>query len=84
MSEGSDLKNDKTKEQLKTIIELLEKMQNDEAQQIKNDIRELQDYKLKSESMSAARTGVINWIVRYWPGVLALLFAAYELKKMKP
>jgi DNA-binding protein YbaB len=56
----------------------------EELKELKKEVRDLREFMIKTEASHKARSGLVQMILRYWPGVLALLAIGVELKRMKP
>lgn len=69
---------------LRSILSNQERQMSDELKKVKNGLADLHDWKIKKDEQDRARAGVTQWLMRYWPGILAMLLAAFELKKMTP
>lgn len=80
--ENSDLR--ELIELLRTVVSNQERQMSEDSKLIKKKLDEIHDWKIKVETEQSTRNGIGQWVMKYWPGILALALGAFELKKMTP
>ena len=65
---------------LDRIIELLEIMTNDESKAIKNELKQLHDWKTTSEAVVKSKSTIVEMLRWFGPWLVAIVYVLFEHK----
>ena len=83
LQEISDGMGDKILDELKLLQERIAEIKTS-LDKLHEEVRDLHDFKIRYEAQVDTRSKIAGFVGRYWPLLIALAAAGYELKKMAP